>query len=167
MWIIARWDKLPKPRVRPWAFGWVWSVLLTLPGCTHQPTTHKEMEAEFEAEFGFLPPPEVSGYKCSVVSVGDSLGTWFSFQCSRAMFEKIHAVGFQSTHAADSLNPDPVWHMDLELGDKGAPPWWPGISKSATIFWKEWHSKDQTGHFIYVWREEGSGRVYSKCGDWR
>ena len=160
-------SKILEPLPRRWLLVSVPSLLLAFSSCTHQPTTPKEMAGEFEAEFGFLPPPDVSEYKCSVVSMGDTLGTWFSFRCPEAVFEKIHAEGFQSTHAGDNLNPDPVWHMDLELGDKNAPKWWPGISRSETIFWKEWHSKDQFGHFIYCWRDAGSGRVWSKCGDWR
>ena len=78
MGIIPRWHKFSKREIRPWAISGVCPVLLALAGCTHQPTTHQEMEVEFQAEFGFPPPPEVDKYKCSVVSVGDSLGTWMS-----------------------------------------------------------------------------------------
>lgn len=136
-------------------------------GCTHQPKTKAEMEGEFTAEFGFAPPDMVESYRCSVVSVGDSLATWFSFRCPEDVFDNIHAKGYQSMHASDPMNPVPVWHSDVEFGDKNAPSWWPGVSKSETIFWKEWHSEDQAGHFIYFWRDAGSGMIYSKCGDWR
>lgn len=145
------------------AFGAVWLLL----GCSHQPTTRAEMEQEFSANFGFPPDSGVHDYRCSVTSVGDSLATWFSFACSENTFERLHATGFQTNHPGDLLNPMPVWRRDIDSPNPNAPAWWPGAPSSAMLFWKEWHSSDGAGHYLYFWREAATGRVNCRCADWQ
>lgn len=106
-------------------------------GCARQPTTTTEMEQEFNAEFGFPPDSSVRNYRCSVSSIGDSLSTWFSFECSEDTFQKLHETGYQSAHPGDRIDPMPVWQRDIDSRNPNAPVWWPRVPGSAVIFWKE------------------------------
>jgi hypothetical protein len=143
-----------------------WCIVF-ISGCggSSEPKTRSELDREFQAEFGFQPPPAIQELRCKVVRVGDTWGKWLLFTLDEGTLQRIVTNGFTT---ADAMNSSSValWYRDLTGQNPNAPNWWSiSGSNQARVYYKEKHPNDSAG-FTYLCIDDTNKRVYAKSSAW-
>jgi hypothetical protein len=137
-------------------------------GCAREPKNRTELEQEFQAEYGFVPPAKISDLRCREVSVGDTWSKWILFTYDEETVQRIISAGF--TNASPELQKrwGTVWSQDLfgSRRNPNAPKWWPDPpTPPIRVYYKIGDPRDFAG-FKYVWIDERSKVVYAKSAAW-
>lgn len=130
-----------------------------------EPTNQKELAGQFEAFFGFRPPPTVTELRSKRVQIGDSLTDWISFRCDQSVFSEITHSKQLRTIDADGRSGGPRADIpQFAVSHYNAPRWWPAspeLSMRRLFYLPANGAGTGWNREFYFWREEVSGNVFA------
>ncbi len=149
--------------------GFAGLCLIVIWSCSSEPFTRRGLENEFQVEYGFPPPPQITSLRCKTVVVGDSWSKWMLFTYDKTTVDKIISLGFTNATAKDLKEPwSALWSRDLTAStpNPNAPKWFqlPG-DRPVQVFYKLGHPNDYAG-YRYIWIDDIKKIVYAKNAAW-
>ena len=132
-------------------------LALLAAGCggTYEPTDAKGRANCYRAEFGVLPPAEVTNIQAKQIIIGDAARAWLRFEATPAVVDSL-LTRFAPTNRQT---------FDEHTGGANTPTWWKPNSYQTTSFYGAKGWRKDFSHSYAVIAHDDDKRVVYFCHD--